>query len=297
MNEKLGDQAFKEHTFAVVDAALVEDLPAGMLMEILAPKGLAASSHLMPRLIDLHRISYAQSEALFEFLCDPSAGEQGPRAVVLLRTSVDAPATMRHWNSMQLATPQPGHRSWLRLHDPRVLHQLLRVLNPAQRKKLFGMVQALTYWVGGAWVCATRDIPGQSEMPVKGSDAMSPYAGALMWDWGRIERIGLVNRALHGAAILDATELHSKGLLAEKLIERALAHGLVEQADQIEFAIRGLVFHYEFDRHPEIVHAIKSHSDHDARLTDRLALIPDHVWNGFRQSATPDGEYRNDHSK
>lgn len=290
MNQNLDYQAYQEHAFAVVDASMMEELPAGLITEALVPKKLAASAHLMPRLIDLRRTPHAHSEALFAFLCDASSEAQPLRTVVLIRTGADAPATIRHWNAMQLAKPQPGRRLWLRLHDPRVLHQLLRILSAAQRKKMFGMAQAFTYWVGGTWVLAARDIPGLPDTHVKGSDVTPPYAGALMWDWNRIERIGTVNRALHGAGVFNASALQSHGSLAEQLIERALKHGLVEQADLVEFATRGLMSHSEFDRHPDVARAIAPSRNGDSGLSDRFALVPEHVWAELRLSTTPQGE-------
>lgn len=290
MNENLDYQAYQEHTFAIVDASMLEELPAGLITEALVPKKLAASAHLMPRLIDLRRTPRARAAELFAFLCDESPAARSLRAVVLIRTDADAPATIRHWNSMQLATPQPGRRLWLRLHDPRVLHQLLRILSPDQRRKMFALMQVLTYWIGGAWVSAERDIPDQSDTHAKGRGAASPYAGALMWDWSRIERIGMVNRALHGAGVCAASALDKQGLSAERLIERAIDHGLAEQADLVEFATRGLVSHPGFDTHLDIARAIKPSRDADSGLSDRFALVPEHVWAEVRLSTTPHGE-------
>ena len=290
MNANLDYQAYQEHAFAVVDALMMEELPDGLVTETLVPERLAASSHLMPRLIDLRCMPHARSEELFAFLCDVSPAAQSLRTVVLLRTRADAPAIIRHWNAMQLATPQPGRRLWLRLHDPRVLHQLLRILSPAQRKKMFGVAQAFTYWVGGSWVSAAQNISAHADMQVRGHGVLSPYAGALIWDWNRIERIGMVNRALNGAGVFAASALDTQGLLAERLIERGAEHGLVEQADLVEFATRGLVSHFEFDRHPDVARAIKPSQDGDSVLFDRFALVPEHVWAELRLSTTPQGE-------
>ena len=164
------------------------------------------------------------------------------------------------------------------------------ILRPAQRKKMFGVAQAFTYWIGGTWVLATREIPGQTDTRLEGNGVVPQYAGALMWDWDRIERIGMVNRALHGAAVFTASALDSQALLAERLIERAVEHGLVEQADLVEFATRGLVSHSGFDRHPDIARAIKPSRNGDSGLSDRFALVPEHVWAEVRLSTTLQGE-------
>jgi len=291
MNEALDYQTFQEHAFAVVDAVMVEHLPAGLATEALVPKKLAASAHLMPTLIDLKRTPRARSDALFECMCElPPDARSLPPIALLLRASASATAITRHWNSMQLVEPRPGARLWLRLHDPRVLHQMLRVLSSAQRRKLFGPLQAFTYWVGGTWVWATREIDVFSTQNA-GGDLSSPSAAwPMTWNWERIERIGLVNRALHSAGVVGPAAMTSQGVLAEQFIERAIKHGLVEQADLVEFATRGLLTNSRFDDHPAVTPAIRPSPDGDSCLSDRFALIPDYVWTELRQTKPMQGE-------
>jgi len=291
MTEVLDYQTFQEHAFAVVDAGMVEHLPAGLATEVLVPKRLAASAHWMPMLVDLKRTPRAHLDPLFRCMCEspPDAGAP-PSVALLLRTSASAAAIARHWNSMQLVEPRPGAKLWVRLHDPRVLHQMLRVLSLAQRRKLFGTSQAYTYWVGGAWVSVAREVDGSANQTA-GSDFSSPSATwPMTWDWDRIERIGLVNRALHGAGVVGPAALTSQGALAEQFIERAIKHGLVEQADLVEFATRGLLTNTGFDDHPVVTRAIRPPPDGDSSLSDRFALIPDHVWTELRQTKPMQGE-------
>ncbi|HBZ04976.1 DUF4123 domain-containing protein [Massilia haematophila] len=290
MTEVLDYQTFQEHAFAVVDARMVEQLPSGLVTEALVPQRLAGSAHLMPTLIDLQRTSRARSDALFKCMSEfPTDAGPLPPVALLLRTSASAAAIARHWNSMQLVEPRPGARLWLRLHDPRVLHQMLRVLSPAQRRRLFGPSQAFTYWVGGTWVSAMREMD-DSPTQIAGNDPSPPTAAwAMAWNWKRIERIGLVNRALHGAGVVGASALTSQGALAEQLMERALKHGLIDQADLVEFATRGLLTNFGFDDHPVVSRAIPS-SDGDSRLSDRFALIPEHVWTELRPTKPMQGE-------
>lgn len=290
MIQKLDYQEFQEHAFAVIDASMLGEIPAGLIIKTLVPRRLAASSHLMPSLIDLRGTPRARSQALFEFLGKASAESQSMQAIVLIQTSADITEMSRHWNAMQLVMPRPGRRLWLRLHDPRVLHQLLRILTLGQRKTLFGLARSFTYWLGGAWIFATRESFGQPHAQNQKGGNGSPYAGVLTWDWPRIERISLVNRALHGAAVFDASTLDSQGLLAEQLIERAVRHGLVDQADLVEFATRGLAAHMEFYQHPDVARALRPTHEGESGLSDRFALVPEHVWTGLRQSRKIQGE-------
>jgi hypothetical protein len=222
----------------------------------------------MPRLIDLRMMAEDHSSALLECLHRAQVNEIPPPLAVLVQTELDAKEFARYWNTMQVATPQPGRRAWLRVHDPRVLHQLLRILNTQQRRKLFGQSTAFTYWAGGEWLSALAD----DDIVVDGSAA---------WDWARVERIGIVNRALHGADVRKAAALAAQSALAEQLIERAnKRHGLISQADMVEFAIRGLTTRTDFDEHPTVAPSIRPESDPDeeSSLADRLALIDDSVW-------------------
>ena len=266
-------QILARHAFAVVDPAALEDLPEGMRSEALVPASLAASAHLMPRLIDLRTMTDERSGTLLESLHQAHTSGQAPPIALLVRAELDSKEFTGYWNALQLAMPQPGQQAWLRVHDPRVLHQLLRILNPAQRRKLFGRSAAFTYWVAGEWLTA------------QASDAV-PTGGIAAWDWPRVERIGVVNRALQSAGVCDAAALSSQGALAEQLIDRASArHGLVSQADMVEFARRGLSTRATFDEHPTVAASITPDADHgeDSTLADRFDLIDDDVWNELRQ--------------
>jgi hypothetical protein len=282
MNLIIDHRTLRQNAFGLVDAAMVEHLPAGIIAEALVPPVLAASAHLMPKLIGIRNASDDQLYALLDCMHGAEKSGQPPPVALLVQTSVGAVEFARHWNLMQLATPQPKRKLWLRLHDPRVLHQLLRILTPMQCRRLFGRSEAFTYWVGEEWVIARAEasIPrnsGAAEQPVA-----VPGAGGTRWDWARIEQIGIVNRALHGAGVRRAAAMTIQGALAEQLIERAsVRHGLVDHADRVEFAIRGLTTSDKFDEHPHVARAIEPRTEHgeESSLSDRLSLIDQHIWN------------------
>jgi hypothetical protein len=260
-------QILSDHAYAVVDPAALEDLPAGIRGVALVPASLAASEHLMPRLIELRGMPDALDGALLEALYQAQVAGEPPPVALMVQSDLGAEEFARYWNTLQLATPQPGRQAWLRVHDPRVLHQMLRILNAAQRRKLFGRSEYFTYWAGDQWLTAYAD------------DEAAP--GAAAWDWTRVERIGSINRALSGAGLRHAAALTTQGALAEQLIERAGArHGLTRQDDIVEFATRGLTTRATFDDHPAI--AARIQPDDDSSLADRLALVDDSVWNALR---------------
>jgi hypothetical protein len=282
MSESIDPGVFHEYAFAIADAESAEYLPRGLVTERLTPKILWSSAHLMPILIDLKRSPVATRDALFDLVLHKCENTEPPPVALLIKTNVSATEISRHWNTMQLAQPQPGRKLWLRLHDPRVLHQLLRILKPMQCKKLFGLSQIIAYWIGGQWVTAGRVSYHSSCLHSGCDDNVEIYAGPERWNWLRIERIGMINRALAIAGISDAALLTSAGALAEQLMERAMAYyGLLDNADLVEFAVRGLTIHPSFDKHPLIAKLIQpdTSSTEHLRLSDRLALVEPDVWN------------------
>ena len=276
-------QILQRHAFGIADASMCEALPDGIPESAaalpLVPPELAANAHLLPRLIDLRALSPQQSDALLHGLYQAQQAGTPPPLAMLVASSLGAPEFARYWNSMQLAAPEPGRRVWLRLHDPRVLHQLLRILTLPQWRTLFGHNDSFTYWVGGEWVRASAAaVPG----------AVSASAAVSRWDWRRIELIGAINRALHGAGVQYAAALASQGGMAEHLIERAKQHhGLEHLGDVVEFAVRGLTTHAAFDEHPAVAAAIRPDPDpaENSSLADRLALIDEQIWAALRQPA------------
>jgi hypothetical protein len=286
MSEISEYQILRRNAFGLVDSAMVGHLPAGMSVEAMVPPGLTSSAHLMPNLIDLQNASDDQLRVLSECLRRAHEFGQPPPVAMLVMTSLSAKEFVRHWNSMQLASLPPKRKVWLRLHDPRVLHQLLRILTPTQRQKLFRRSEAFTYWVGEEWIIAAAN-GGNSLHTCSAEHGVAlPYGGQTKWDWTRIEKIGIVNRALLGAGVRRAAALTSHGALAEQLIERAYArHGLVDHADMVEFAVRGLTTSNTFDEHPNVARVIKPGTDHgeESSLSDRLALIDEHTWDELRR--------------
>lgn len=285
MNKPLDLAVLREHAFALVDAAMMEQLPQWLIAQVLVPTRLAQSAHLMPSLIDLAHLPGDRLDALLACINSACESDKPPPIALLIQTDSSATEIARHWNAMQL--PERGliRKSWLRLHDPRVLHQMLHILQPMQRRQLFGTARALTYSISNEWVREYRDTNSPSVDQIV-QNGVAPYAGPARWDWVRIERIGLVNRALHAAGIQQAAVLRSRGALAEKLIERAIArHGIVDRADLVEFAVRGLKAHEQFDQHPDVARALKTNPvSTDSSLSDRFALIDEHVWNELCQA-------------
>ena len=278
-------QILSRHTYGLVDAVMAEDLPNGIATETVSPPDLAAHAHLMPKLIDLRNLPPDISKPLLECLYRAHQEHQQPPMPLLVQTKMAPHLFLRQWNALQVSAPQPGHKVWLRLHDPRVLHQLLRMATPAQRRHLFGKCESYTYWVGEEWLTVHIDDGPHNGNQIQQASGM--YSAMQRLDWTRIGRIGIINRALAQANVLSATALMHQGALAEQLIERAQTrHGIVDRGDLVEFVVRGVTTSSEFDEHPELACLLKPRTDPDdeSSLADRLAGIEDRVWNDLRQS-------------
>lgn len=272
MNSRFDHQLLSRHAYGLVEPSMLEYLPEGIATVPIVPPELSASEHLMPRLLDLGALSVSQQAMLLGMLSEAVDVAEKPVVCMLLQTALSAEQLISYWNGLQIANPGPNRKVWLRLHDPRVLHQLLRILTSLQKRKLFETVESFTYWLGDRWVSVSAE-PHSGQSP----------AGSLLysnWNWPRIEQVGIVNRALQAAGVQRASEISAKAELAERLIARAKEkHGITGQSDLVEFAMRGLTTAESFDQHPRILEAIRAGSESDdAGLCDRLALINEKVW-------------------
>lgn len=276
MSELLTRSSMREYQFAVIDPTVRDFLKEELITEILVPDCLTKSAHLMPALVHLQQLSSAQWNEFLTGLCEAYKGNQQSSITILIATQENPSELARHWKKLQIARPSPKRKVWLRLHDSRVLHQLLRILDSKQRRVLFGSAQAFSYWIANGWTTVVLDPDGT------GRSASS--VGPAGWDWTRIEQIGIVNRALYEAGIRDVHALAVQGALAEQLITRAQNHhGLSDKADVVEFTTRGLIYGATFDEHPRIGVAIAGspESPGDSSLSDRFALITDEIWASF----------------
>ena len=272
MDSEFDHQLLARNNFAFVNESLLDLLPQDIVAVPVVPKQMRTSAHLMPFLIDLNGLTDDAKSRLLTLLYRSQQEYGMPLLPLLIEAEISASEFARYWNRLQLVTPSPQRRFWLRLHDPRVLHQLLRILSATQWNKFLGPLQGFTYWVGNTWVRAGLEA---TEATVQPDRASAP------WPWHRIHLISIVNRVLCQAGIVHTDLLHEKGAEIEKLTAIATSQfNLSDQADLVEFAVRGLVSSQTFYKHHEIAAAIRPSADpeDDSRLSDRLALISDAIW-------------------
>jgi Domain of unknown function (DUF4123) len=268
--------------FGIADASMVERLPETLTQQRLCPKALQGSAHLMPVMVNLRAMRLEDSAALLAGIDLAHERQEPPPVAVFVTSDQSVERFAAHWNALQMLRGEAGN-AWLRLHDPRVLHQLLRILHPPQVARLFAGTTSIDYCLHGQWLRV--DKPATTRPDAEATRVST----TTEWDWLRIARIGLINRALQQAGRLAAEEQRDGGRLVEDLFRRASErHGLVEQDDLVEFAYRGLRFGPGFDEHPQIRSNLRAEpGDSESRLADRLALISEPIWAALAASHAP----------
>lgn len=281
MDEFLELSNLQKFDFGLVDPIDVELIPQGLKPKVLVPKRLLTSEHLMPILLNLKQFSREQWQSFMSWLEGEYARSQATPVKFFITSDTNVDNFSHHWCLMQVVQTSSKGKSWFRIHDPRVMHQLLRILNPLQRKRLFGRSRTFHYRLDKTWISADRS--ERSEL-----NSCGLLSESRNWDWSRIERIGILNRALLIAGCpLKSTSLN---ILTEQLIERAMNnHGFSREADLVEFTARGLKTNLTYDEHPAVALAIKkkTESDESIDLTDSFALIDSHIWDALRPSHMP----------
>ena len=287
MMQNFDHQILSRNDFGIIDAAMLPYLPEGITTVALVPEEMSGNDHLMPLLVDLRTISGEKKDTLLQSLYSAHISNEWPVVALFIKTQKSATAFARHWNNIQLGVPEPGRKVWLRLHDTRVLHQLLRIISPRPRANLIGCFEALTYWVGEEWVTVLAKNNFLPQWSAGDSRPTPPNPTSISLDWSRVRQIGIINRALQRRGTQDAASLTSLGALAEQLITRARQLHLLEHDDDlVEFAKRGLVSILTFDEHPSIAAVIASDDDDESNLSHRFSRIEENIWDELRLKPT-----------
>lgn len=273
-----------EHRFALVAASELEMLPSECPSLSTATGVLQDSDELLPRLVDLTRLSTARSAELLQACLEPEDIAAGPPICVLFESDADAQTVAAHLGRAQLAKNTRGEKAWLRLHDPRVWLQLNRVLNAERLNALMGPTARWTFFLGGQW--CYQDNEGPRAM-ISSFDART---------WTAFERIGVVNRVL--ARLKAETEKKAQSVSdllgisqrVDELAERASeVHHLDRQDDQVEFCLLGLNVHARFDEHSQ-VRELLLRTKQDPAAFDELLSQDKAFWQSVGQTMTMTGE-------
>ena len=164
--------------FGLILPELRAQLPEQINAYPLVPDGLEGDAHQMPALIVFNECS---PEAL-DWL---NAQMKRPDSFVCAAFHTDATLDelIYIYNQRQVSVDDNDNQRWMRLHDPRVFVQLVRIASVEQQKELFGCIDAWWLNFDGKWTCL------QVERQEKKELSSTAY-------WEAIDRIGIVNRCL-----------------------------------------------------------------------------------------------------
>ena len=276
------DPLLSRYRFALVDPSQRSVLGDG-LTDSLAPSCLPkASEHLLPGLLWLGGLTQPMRGLILdEFDAAANRGD-GPLFCALLDGDVDPEGLGRHLAKAQIldSDDRSGHRrrQWLRLHDPRVFVQILRILAPENWLSLFGPIDRWSVCLNDQWI--------EYHKPVQ---ADSAPLGRNRWPRPRIADIGILNRTLRRLGIRDHEAILKRSGDIEAQIARARdTYALTAVEDLVEFAARALSVGRQFDMHPAVQALIRDPRDgEDTRLPDRLARIDSSVWRSIEKESLP----------
>lgn len=268
-----------EHTFLLLDQAHARSsFWRGMPGISIAPTVLEKEAAALPRLVAVDQLDQAQRvQALDDLL---SAPVETPRPVAALMVSDGGIDRLAKHLSARLVVSIPLQGKHLfRYYDPRVFRHLLWMATPAQLAALFGPVSAWT-WCDhqGHW---HRSLPPQGIEP-----ALSFHPMGL-----DLARIGLLERCLKVLRNTvpdytdDAGDVQPRH--ANALLDVALAHGLIDEADLHLYVVQAVRFHPRIHSHPNLVRRLQAASTDDSYVGACSDLDADTLTRYARELSSP----------
>lgn len=251
----------------LVDPLLVDDFPGEIASTSLVPSWLKARAEQLPRLVDLRNLSVDALAGLVARVDTEIAEGEAPCLGMLL--FVDAPADAIAPHLVSRMTVMSGKsKALLRYYDARVMCHLQWMLADAEQAWLFGRIDQFAAWTFGRWHVFQRPeakpaAPNQAQL-------------------ARVARIGTINEVLSSSAASDCLrDLAASARCVESALMSAEQWGLVDEHDQIAFAIQTLTLHPRLDRHPDIRRLLLERES-DVSYRDACRLLGPEDWQRIR---------------
>ena len=235
------------HSYALLnpltgDAADWVDLPG----ESLVTPSVNARPHLLPQLIHLEALSAEARAALAERIVQHQ--RRGVAFFCALLESRAPAARVAQHLKRHLEQRRSGdkRRWWLRFYDPHVFRHLCWQLEPEQRDRLLGPIDAWCWPdTQGHWHCQRHhsdEAPGVLHLLLSRAQ------------WARIDRLALLNRTLDALALMEPAREQDEALWrwVDALLERAERQRLPDEEDRQHYAEQAVRFHPHIHIHPEI---------------------------------------------
>lgn len=259
----------KDHSFALIDRVALSDIPTDWPLIPLVPRGLENEAHLLPALMPCARLTDSQQIKLIESLEHAHRDHSPPTVVTFVDSSADLEKMRAHWiRQLVIRLPQGG-RTLLRSYDPRVFAQLQWMLRPPQMKQLFGPITRWTTYRAGNWYSAAApDVMAEDETATQMNATQA----------NQLARIGSINQVLGKLPLAFKQQHETASRRIDNLLQRAQAHGLQREDEQIAFAIHGMTIHPDFDRHPTINRLITTLDREEQTYCDAIAMLDTADW-------------------
>ncbi|UEP27697.1 DUF4123 domain-containing protein [Burkholderia sp. B21-007] len=202
--------------FLLVEPTMLIHTPdlAALDMRPCTPRVLAHREELMPRLIDLGALDPQNRHIALECWREEVETERPPVVCAWLDTPASVDTLVEHIAHYLVGPGAHGQSVFWRYYDPRVLSLTLAVLEPAQRRALFGPVSAWQFaWAGYRWSIAVPEAKAEPDD--------QPNGWPRPDQWPRLNRSEVaeqvrqrlpaltVNQAAHLPAAIDQALLHA----------------------------------------------------------------------------------------
>ncbi len=176
-----------------------------------------------------------------------------------------------------------GRAYYLFFFDNHVLARLRRVWSDTQAQQFvapFGEIRYRDRRLDEVvWHNDTPTIEGA--MPAGDAPGLSEQQHAQLVELGYPDKLVLKFRETMGAMVdhLSDVELHDQVI---EQLDRAAAHGIVEEAELQCYVVTGVLVAPRFDEHPVVKSCFEAVADGKATLDDALATIDDATWDVIR---------------
>ncbi len=235
------------------------------------PASLTKSDEVMPRLIDVTKLSQHQQEALVEVMAVEVCGERPPLVCAWIETHLTAPALARHIIRFLVGPGADGNNVLWRYYDPRVFAMAMFKFSKQQSQALLGPVIEWRFpWCKRWWSVAG---PGVESDPLLGISPAWPNDS----QWTSLNRTAQVSRVMVALAYTHGRQPDASCLrmLGEVDVRLAVGEQRFHLSDDalVAFALMNLRYGPEFRHYPKL--ALAWHELEKGRIDwhDLIAIL------------------------
>lgn len=228
--------------------------PVQLPMLHCTPASLTKSDDVMPRLVDVTKLSQQQQEALIEVMVVEVRGERPPLVCAWIETHLTAPALARHICRFLVGPGADGTNVLWRYYDPRVFAMAMSKFDKEQSQALLGPVLEWRFpWCKRWWSVAG---PGSESDPLMGISAAWPNDT----QWDSLSRTAQVSHVMVELAHTHGRQADTNCLRMLREVDVRMAVGaqrfhLSDNDALVDYALMNIRYGQEFRHYPKLVMA------------------------------------------